>query len=59
MDFLGLEIGRGVTLALVYLQQGARGKPEAFLCCSATVNISVDSNCTIYFIGNDLRRDLS
>lgn len=57
MDFLGLEIERGVIL--MYLQQGTREKPESFLCCSAIVNISVDVNCTLYFIGKDLKRDLS
>lgn len=57
MDFLGLEMERGVIL--MYLQQGTREKPESFLCCFAIVNISVDVNCTLYFIGKNLKRDLS
>lgn len=45
MDDFGLEMERGGTL--LYLQQGARGKPESSLCSFATVNVSVDVNCTI------------
>lgn len=45
MDFLGLETERGVTLG--YLQQGAGGKAESFLCCFATMRVLVDLNNTV------------
>lgn len=59
MEFLGLESGRGITPALVYLQQGTRRRPQSFLCSFATVNVCVDLNGTLYFMGKDLMRDSS